>query len=442
MSLYKRREWYVVTPNSKRHHPFGSTPDEAPAKAAALATRHGITAWTLWRDPQATYTCSLIHRKKRHCIDTQFADLPSATKFETAFRKSLAADRLTDLKGISLRQDSAGITIAELLPHWRAFATARGISETARRQYEHAMRAVWQRATTEAKEEWEKQPVSTWTASLVFRFKEAIGAAAQAEEDDSDLRAQQMRRSANSTLRQAKGMFSAAAREHYQLVAGITLPATVSEFLRAPGFPDTTKADYNLPADDIVRRTFAALEATRESHPNRYIAVWLALGFGLRKSEIAAVRAGWFKRLGSGIKLELETVVRPGGTREKGATKNGERAPVIDCSNGAWEKLEPLIGRLQETDYVLQTPTATDRVEGVFRGISAWMQELGWDTQKQVHEFRAFGGCQVATRDGIEAASRWLRHSSIMVTQKHYGRYLSAKVTDAAIALPEAMSQT
>ena len=90
---------------------------------------------------------------------------------------------------------------------------------------------------------------------------------------------------------------------------------------------------------------------------------------------------------------------------EKEPTKNGQRWPRIDVSNSTWEKLSPLITVLKPDDYPIESPTATKRVEGVFRDISVWMRELGWGTQKTFHEFRAFGGCQVAMRDGIRPKS-------------------------------------
>lgn len=434
MSLFKRREYWLELPDGTRVHAF-QAPDPATAatKAQALATQHGISQWSLWRDPQATYACSLSHQGKRYLTETHFTDLPSARKYETAFKRALAEGRLDELKSIHLRRAPEGLTIGALLPHWRSFAAASGISEGARRQYENALRVIWERGTGQT-EGWEAVALTEYTPALVFRFKEAVLKAAAADEDASDARAQQLRRSANSVLRQSKGMFSRRALEHYRLVARLVLPATLPDFLSSPGFPDTTKEEYHSPPDAVVSATFQSLDKSKETHRNRYVAVWLALGFGLRKSEIAAVRAGWFIKKADGVQLELRATVVPGKVAvEKESTKNGQVFPRIDVSNGAWEKLEPLLASLKPEEYVLQCPTATDRVEGVFRGISAWMQELGWGTTKQVHEFRAFAGCQVAVRDGIEAASRWLRHSSILVTQRHYGRYLRPKITNAPL---------
>jgi hypothetical protein len=43
-----------------------------------------------------------------------------------------------------------------------------------------------------------------------------------------------------------------------------------------------------------------------------------------------------------------------------------------------------------------------------------------WKTKKTNHALRAFAGCQVALVYGLYEASRFLRHSTIKVTQDHY----------------------
>ena len=406
MSLFKRREYSLELADGTRQHAFQhASPEVAATKAAEIASAHGVTHWKLWRDPHATWTCSITHAGTRHVIDTHFTDLVNARKFEVQYRRALADDRLADLKRINLRQPSTDLTVGQLLPHWRGFASARGITESARRGYENALRVIWQRSTGQM-EGFESVSLSTYTPTLVYRFKEAVISAAGGDAEQSAGRVQQLRRSANSVLQQAKGLFSRRALEHYRLVAKLKLPESLADFMASPGFPDTTKEEYHLPPDQVVAATFEALEKDRLTHRNRYIALWLAIGFGLRKSEIAAVRAGWFQRVGDTVQLELRATVVPGKVREeKESTKNNQIWPRIDVSNGAWEKLAPLIAELKPDDYLIQSPTATARVEGVFRDISVWMRELGWGTQKTFHEFRAFGGCQVAMRDGIRPKS-------------------------------------
>ena len=55
---------------------------------------------------------------------------------------------------------------------------------------------------------------------------------------------------------------------------------------------------------------------------------------------------------------------------------------------------------------------------------AACCKATSWQTQKTIHELRAWSGSQIAMRYDIYDASRWLRHSSIKVTEAHYMRYI------------------
>jgi integrase len=197
------------------------------------------------------------------------------------------------------------------------------------------------------------------------------------------------------------------------------------------------KDDYRIPDDALLRRTFEALESSKETHRDRYVAIWLALGFGLRKSEAAAVRAGWFLLINGRLHLELRGVIQPGTPgRESTATKSGEVAPRIPVANGAWSHLEPFVTALAPQSHVLApNGTPTYRVDALFDEISAWLRGLGWETDKAFHEFRALAGCWVAMNDGLLVARDWLRHSSVTTTERHYGRYVRTSVTDRPVSV-------
>lgn len=436
MSLIKRREYFLQLPDGQRVHPFAApTAAAALAKAQALSAQHSLPAWTLWRDPDATYTLVTRWQGKQKWIDTKFRTLKDAEAFARQVRDSLAAGRLESLEGAKLRKPST-LTMAQLVTAYQEFARSEGLGERTISATVNSMRLVCAKAHHKPDLRLDTVLPSEINARLVYDFKSSI---LDACEDDDD-RAQ-ARRSANSCLRQAKSLFSRRAREHFTIGCGFKLPPCILEFVNAPGFPDSSKEDYRLPADSLIAATFAELEADgptslKVQDPNAWLAAWLALGFGLRRSEIAAVRAGWFIEVEGRTVLELRGTVISGSTQEKSVTKNGSSCPRIPPTNGGWQKIHPTLAGLAPDDHVLVTTTAIDRCDGVFRRLSAWMRQLGWGTEKSIHEFRAFAGCQVAMRDGIEAASAWLRHSSILVTQRHYGRYLKPKITDGIIQLP------
>ncbi len=55
------------------------------------------------------------------------------------------------------------------------------------------------------------------------------------------------------------------------------------------------------------------------------------------------------------------------------------------------------------------------------------MGELGWQTQKRIHELRAWAGSKVLERYGVYEASQFLRHKDVRTTQKYYLRYIQMK---------------
>jgi integrase len=229
------------------------------------------------------------------------------------------------------------------------------------------------------------------------------------------------------------------------MAANLDLPANLDEFRTAPGFRDVTKHDYEIPSDGRIQATLEDLEATKASHPARYVACWLAIGFGLRRSEAACVRRDWFRQIDGRWHIEIRAVADAlDATTERPVTKNGQVRPLIPCANGAWERLAPFIqDATQPIDSYLIAGTGTYRREHLFREISLWLRRHGWQTQKAYHELRAWAGCQVGMAFGFDVASQWLRHGSIVTTQQFYGRYLNTlrKVDDRpAVTFPATVS--
>lgn len=357
---------------------------------------------------------------------------------------------LTGATSDTLRQVAAllrpapGLTLEAFLPIYEAAATAARVSPNTvadNRRATHQFAA--QLGTTVA-----ELRLGDLTAATVFRWKQATSARAEAA--DTAAQTASAYRSANSTLRKVKSLFTHELAEAFRFAHQLTLPANLAEFRAAPGFADVAKHDYRIPSDTLLAATFSSLSAGGEGRgevapllhssfslpPSGRTAIWLALGFGLRKSEAAAVRGNWIVMLDGVPHLELRAVADPvHHLAELDVTKNGTACPRIRVTNGAWEHLAPVFAAAG-TGYVLPG-SPTYRCEGIFREIADWMRALGWNTQKAFHEWRAYAGCQVAMRDGLLTASQWLRHSSITVTEAAYGRYIRTTATDAPLTLPK-----
>jgi integrase len=359
---------------------------------------------------------------------TGYTTLADAKRYGLALRKALADGRTADLSEANLRRSPTEALVQDIV---KAFKAAPGDwTPHTRRGYIGGLRTVIETALG-TEPAWDSHALSILTSDLVFRFRHAVQVASTGSDD---ARRAQLARSANTALRSARALFSPHLLEHYRIHACLTLP-NLTEFREAPGFRSVQKEDYRIPSDELVRSTLQNLEATRLSHPDRYAAIWLALGFGLRKSEAAAVKAGWFVRFNGRIHLELREVVQPGTPgKTSTATKSGAVAPRIPVSNGAWDHLGPIVELLPPDRHVLAPMgSATYRGDALFDEISEWLRELGWQTTKAFHEFRALAGCWVAMRDGLLVARDWLRHSSVTTTEQHYGRYVRTTVSDTAV---------
>lgn len=279
---------------------------------------------------------------------------------------------------------------------------------------------------------WDSRTLDILTPDLVYKYRSAIHARAKTEGWD-DARKARACRSGNSCLRDIRALFTPALQEFYRIGHKLTLP-DLAAFRAAPGFANAAKtaSQYRRPSDALLARTLADLQAGRDTERARFILVWLAIGFGLRKSEAAAVRCGWFREIGGRVHLELRAVVEPGSVHESSMTKNGEVCPLIPCANGAWGQLAPLLEGQPGDAYAVPATSKTERRDYHFRDISDWLRGLGWLTGKQYHEFRALAGAwYYDTCRDLYRTSRWMRHSSVTVTEKSYGRYNATDTPDA-----------
>jgi integrase len=59
------------------------------------------------------------------------------------------------------------------------------------------------------------------------------------------------------------------------------------------------------------------------------------------------------------------------------------------------------------------------------RRLNGWMRGLGWNTQKKMHELRAYVGSLIYRKDPM-AAMKFLRHKTIRQTEQAYVRYGSS----------------
>lgn len=237
-----------------------------------------------------------------------------------------------------------------------------------------------------------------------------------------------LRRTANSIMRQAKSLFTPRALNAYKK-AGLALPS-VQDFLAAADADSFTKAvkkDYNPPAESIIQKTLEDWKQLEDR--NLFLAIGHALAFGMRKEEIAIARWSWHATR-DGVPLIDATAAVKGQT---GFIQIRALDPFFTI---LINRAEAMGWRGKPDDYILSAASDTQRHESIFRDVSKWMRARGWQTQKAIHEWRAYAGSQVALRYDIYEASRWLRHSSVKVTELNYARYVGLVKPSDVTKLP------
>ena len=234
----------------------------------------------------------------------------------------------------------------------------------------------------------------------------ARSTAAAVENEPDQARQQVMKRSFNSTLKNAAMIYNS--RAEFALEADFTLPdftrlRTVTQQLLFTKVRKTAE-QYNRPTD-------ATMAATLRDWPtlprNEFMAFGLAAAAGLRRGEIVQADWSWFRTLGGVWWIDASATVK----NQSGTIRNRCLDPFFSL----------MMEQAKREGWTSATgPIITGNHSEFDRNISAFMRCLGWKTQKHLHALRAWAGSLVFDRYGEEAACGFCRHSSLQTTRNFY----------------------
>lgn len=400
---------------------------------AKLVTLHRKGYPTIVRDNRdgAKFNTRIRYQGKVHYRTlTELAD----TSFTAALaaRREIHAGRWDALKEqTSLRTDCA-TTLGEIEAAYRLYQPAppKVLATDTKNKNIYALRNFLRKAGLEPKE---TLAITALTGELVYQWKQAILADCR---DKSPEDATRLCRSANSILIQARSIFADESRTYLERAAKLKLPASLEKFRKETGFKQISKTEYHAPTDLVIAKTFAHLatlnpaanaDFTRIDTRNEFLACWLALGFGLRASEISQAR-----------KEDFQTVAGDVAFRPPWFGKNKKRTPEVLVQLNAWQHLGPALADVPDGAYIL-CGHETERTSDVFRRISGWMRSLGWATTHHIHELRAWAGSYIADHaagDGIRSAQIFLRHASYATTEKFYGHHRKQQLAKVSLEIP------
>jgi integrase len=226
------------------------------------------------------------------------------------------------------------------------------------------------------------------------------------------------RRTVNTYIRCARSLFSPAlVRELKGLKLPATLPFAGVELEESGSQKYVSKID----AQTIIS---AARSELRAADPEAYKAFLLGLFAGMRKAEIDS--AEWKM-------LDFATNVLRLQETEWLQLKTRDSAADITLDPEVMAELRALLPVPTDkpapwSQFILQSsrPPKPDslrpyyRAEDIFDRLYTWLRGKGIRSNKPLHELRKEVGAVIATEQGIYAASRFLRHSDITTTARHY----------------------
>lgn len=148
----------------------------------------------------------------------------------------------------------------------------------------------------------------------------------------------------------------------------------------------------------------------KKKDPDAYKVILLALGAGLRRSEIDRLR--WDDIDASGCRIHVRS-------SESGTTKSLSSESAVHVAPDLITELGS-----RGNGWVVcpkkNKPAKPYRADIAMRAATAWLRGQGVSTNCPLHTLRKEFGSVICSRGDIYAASVQLRHSSIQVTRDHY----------------------
>jgi len=225
------------------------------------------------------------------------------------------------------------------------------------------------------------------------------------------------KRTANSYVRCARSLFG---KDILKRVRGVQLPQKLPfvgvELFESGSMKYVSKID-------VHALIAAARNELKPQEPEIYKAFLLGLFAGMRRGEIDLAEWGMVDWQHGVLKLEETDWLH---------LKTHDSAGEITIDAEVIAELRQLLPTSKSTFIITSDrPPRNDsarpyyRCEPIFDRLNEWLRSKGVKANKPLHEMRKEIGALIATEHGIYAASRFLRHSDITTTARHYAEHKS-----------------
>lgn len=223
------------------------------------------------------------------------------------------------------------------------------------------------------------------------------------------------KRTTNSYIRCARSLFS---KEVVRRLVGVQLPSPLPfdgvELFDSGSMKYVSKVN-------VQTLIAGARNELKPNEPEVYKAFLLALFAGMRRAEIDLAEwamVDWQKSI---IRLEETQWLR---------LKTQDSAGEITIDAEVAAELRAFMSD-SNSQFIItcDRPARNDsarayyRCEPILDRLNEWLRSKGVAANKPLHEMRKEIGALIATEHGIYAASRFLRHSDITTTARHYAAH-------------------
>lgn len=176
--------------------------------------------------------------------------------------------------------------------------------------------------------------------------------------------------------------------------------------------PKRAKLKPFIISDDKVEAIMEKGRALEQKHPEFFKIFLLAASGGLRRSEIINLKWGHLQRFNGDWYLILDET--KGGPDQRASIPGSTADKLLTFRNGH-----------SDDDYVIDSANRPKLLDRKF--VPYLKEEFGITHSKPLHFLRKVLGALIATKHGIYAASKTLRHKSVSVTEQYYSDLLKPK---------------
>lgn len=253
-------------------------------------------------------------------------------------------------------------------------------------------------------------PLAKVTPSAVEAWKLAFVASRSANDEN---KARSARNTANATLRSAKSLFSKRLLRFItqRLELPSPLPFDGVEFFPRQSMRYVSTMDVN----KIIAKAGTDLAATDSEAFKAFI---LCLFAGLRRNEADKLRWSSIDLDAGVMRIEAHEHFSPKAETSLGVIKiEAEAVPILRGMKASAPNAEYVLEGVAPKTSLTWRPYRADET---FARLGAWLKAQGVKSRTPLHTLRKEAGSLICQKDGLFAASRFLRHADVAITAQHY----------------------